>query len=337
MKEIGSEFWDVPISTSCNKVFPRQAGWFLSGSSALQAIIKELKCVQTVALPSWCCHTMIKPFVDAGMEVSFYPVYFDNGLVQEINCNTDVLFLMDYFGYTAKQPDLSNYKGIIIRDVTHSIFSSSYSDADYYFGSLRKWCGIYTGGYAWAKDGHSLKVEATDNLGYASLREKAMHLKKCYITGCLDEKGQKVTDKGYLKLYEEAEDILDSIGIVNGDERDIWSANHLDVAFIKSHRRANAEVLRKAFSDILIFSEMKDTDCPLFVPILIPEGRRDELRRYLISKDIYCPVHWPISELHRLDDKTRYLYEDELSLVCDQRYDTDDMRRIADAIKEFYR
>lgn len=84
LKEIGSEFWDVPIGTSCNNYFPRQTAWFLSGSSALQAIIKELEEAQSVALPSWCCLTMIKPFVDAGMEVSFYPVYFDNGLVQEI-------------------------------------------------------------------------------------------------------------------------------------------------------------------------------------------------------------------------------------------------------------
>ena len=101
MREIGSEVWDVPIIQAQNTLFPESIQWFLSGRSALKAIINEIKDCHTVSMPSWCCDSMVKPFLDAGMVVRFYPVYWRDGLIQEIKCDCDVLFLMDYFGYTS--------------------------------------------------------------------------------------------------------------------------------------------------------------------------------------------------------------------------------------------
>ena len=329
MREIGSEFWDVPIVAFGNALFPESTQWFLSGRSALQAIIKDLGGARSVSLPSWCCDSMIKPFVDAGMDVHFYPVYWQNGLIQEIKQNSDVLFLMDYFGYTTVAPDLKSYKGKIIRDVTHSIFSKTYSDADYYFGSLRKWCGVWTGGYAWTREGHGLSMEKSDDLGYISLREKAMILKNSYIHGW------GVTDKVYLELFDKAEDALEHVDTAPAADRDVELAKKLNVDFIKNQRRANAEVLRRAFSDWLIFPNLALTDIPMFVPVLVPDGKRDALRRYLIKNEIYCPIHWSVSEYQRLDERTEHIYKNELSLVCDQRYTEEDMYRMVEAIKAF--
>jgi len=341
MREIGSEFWDVPQTEKENGIFPESIQWCLSGRSALQAIIAELRGCRTVAMPSWCCASMIKPFVEAGMEVHFYPVYFDEDLMQVVSLDCDVLFLMNYFGYEGKQPNLSGYKGVVIRDVTHSIFSSSYTDADYYFGSLRKWCGVWTGGYAWTGSGQQLKTNTNvDDYGYTELRKKAMGLKNEYING-------RGIDKSYLGVFNEAEELLECIGTVPAVARDVNAAMKLDVEYIKTRRRRNAEVLRSAFPDWLIFREMKDTDCPMFVPVLVPDGKRNELRRHLINNEIYCPIHWPASEYHKsaahmdvkhtLDDKTESIYANELSLVCDQRYTEEDMNRMVDAIQGFWK
>ena len=76
-------------------------------------------------------------------------------------------------------------------------------------------------------------------------------------------------------------------------------------------------------------------DVPLFVPVLVREDLRNPLRRYLIDNDIYCPVHWPLSDLHKPMTGSKQLFESELSLICDQRYGENDMKRIADTIKEF--
>lgn len=331
MREIGSEFWEVPIQNKDNCVFPQSTQWFLSGRSALQAIIKELKGCHTVAMPSWCCDSMVKPFSDAGIEVHYYPVYCDVGLAQRVCLENDILFLMDYFGYTGSQPNLNGYKGIVIRDLTHSLFSNTYSDADYYFGSLRKWCGVWTGGYAWTQSGQKLNTGKSFDYNYIALREKAMQLKNYYINS------QGGTDKGYLAIYSEAEEILERIGIIPAPERDIQLAHRLNVEYIKSRRRTNAEILRDAFSDWLLFPEIKDSDCPMFVPILVPDGRRNALREYLIQHEIYCPVHWPVSKYHRIDERTEVLYMNELSLVCDQRYTEENMNKIVDTIRTFWK
>ena len=330
MKEIGSEFWDVPVIKQANNLFLKSTQWFLSGRCALQAIIAELGGARSVSLPSWCCDSMIKPFVNTGLEVRFYPVYWQDGLVQEWSFDSDVLFLIDYFGHTGNAPDLSGFKGTVIRDVTHSIFSTTYSDADYYFGSLRKWCGVWTGGYVWAKDGHRLHTEASNESKYVVLREKGMQQKAEYISGQRE-------DKSYLQIFNEAEKLLEIVGTFPATDRDVEIAKKIDIETIKNRRRANAEVLRSAFREWLIFPEMLPSDVPMFVPVLVPEGKRNELRRYLINHEIYCPVHWPVSEYHRQNEKTINIYQNELSLVCDQRYTEDDMTRMAEIIKEFWK
>lgn len=330
MKEIGSEFWNIPTQDCSNGLLPESTRWYLSGRSALHAVIRELKNCRTVAMPAWCCDSMIKPFIDAGLEVHFYPVYWQNGLVQEISLNSDVLFLIDYFGYTSTHPKINDYHGIVIRDVTHSLFSSQYTDADFYFGSLRKWCGFWTGGYAWTTDEHTLTTARLDDHRYIELRKQAMRMKAEYVSG-------HRFDKSYLAVFEEAEERLESVGIASAAERDVQQARLLDIDSIKTRRRSNAEIIRAAFPGQLVFPEMRSTDTPMFVPVIVPDGKRDALRSHLIKNDIYCPIHWPMSNYHKLDERSTAIYWNELSLVCDQRYTEEDMHRLVNTIRAFWK
>ena len=163
-----------------------------------------------------------------------------------------------------------------------------------------------------------------------------MQSKSSYINGYPDKSGKRIGDKAYLKDFEMAEECLESIGVVPAAERDVALVHVLRTGYIRERRRANAKVLMEAFQEYLIFPEMKDTDCPMFVPILVSDGNRDELRRFLINNDIYCPIHWPISGYHKscgLNERVGNIYENELSLVCDQRYTEEDMERIVDVAK----
>lgn len=337
MNEIGSEFWDAPTKAETNALFPDSVQWFLSGRSALNAILTKLKGCHTVAMPSWCCDSMIKPFINSGIEIRFYPVYWQNNIIQEVRLDCDILLLMDYFGYMGKQPDLYGFKGTIIRDITHSLFSAAYSDSDYLFGSLRKWCGVWTGGYTWAKDGSFFSAGNNEDYGYTELRRNAMRQKSDYISGIPDARGDELAKKSFLQAFDKAEDILDHIYISPAADRDIRLANLLDVDTIRTRRRNNAQVLRSAFSEWLVFPEMKEMDCPLFVPILVPNNKRRELKEYLIQQSIFCPVHWPLSEFHKLTRQELFIYENELSLVCDQRYSTEDMYRMIETINRFWK
>lgn len=329
MREVGSEFWDVPQTGECNGIFPESTQWFLSGRAALTSIIKDIQTkqkVKSVHMPSWCCDSMIYPFLEAGMDVRFYPIYTENrSLKQDIGDirEDEILFLMDYFGYQT-ETNVRKANTVVIRDLTHSVFSGVRRDADYYFGSLRKWAGFYTGGFAFGISGENSSPDAA----YVNLRRTAMLAKRAYINGVSDS-------KDYLNLFRMAEEQLEHCAPAGAASEDIRAAQYMDVSFIRKQRRKNAAILMDAFSDWTIFPALKEGDCPLFVPILVPEGNRNELRSYLIQKKIYCPVHWPCTNLHQLDKRTAHIYENELSLICDQRYNELDMERIVDAICSF--
>ncbi len=303
-KEIGSEFWDVPLSNDENSIFPKETKWLLSGRTALNLIIKDSG-IKSISMPRWCCESMINPFIKNGVLVSFYD--------ECPSFKYDAIFLIDYFGFANKNPSLIGYKGIVIRDVTHSIFSKTYNDADYYFGSLRKWAGFITGGFAWGKWKTQIHLTPCDN-EYATLRKKAMNLKKTYINGLS-------SNKDFLDLFKQANDYLDSCELCSACEDDIYAARHFDVDGVKSIRRKNAKIL---IDRIGCMYELKDNDCPLFIPIKVE--KRDALRKFLIDNNVYLPIHWPN---HDWNGK-------ELSLVCDQRYDESDMLRICNLIDNFY-
>lgn len=333
MLEIGSEFWQVDSSNGYNHFFPSDTKWFLSGQNALNFIIDDIKSkydVSSIALPSWCCDSMIIPFIIKGFDISFYDVELKNGrLIQKIEKECDVILAMDYFGYESSY-NLASYDGVVIRDLTHSIFVKKYKDATYYFGSLRKWTGIYTGGYAWSNEAWTSAIQVKEvDRKYVSLRSQAMRQKRDYIEG-------RTKSKDYLKIYEKAEEVLDECnlkGVFNADKEDILAAQTLNIDEIKKRRRENAKELLKTLSDMALFPSLADNDCPLFVPIL--SECRDELQKMLVSKGVYCPVHWPITKHHILTNRTREIYEKELSVVCDQRYSIEDMNKISYLIKEY--
>ena len=106
---------------------------------------------------------------------------------------------------------------------------------------------------------------------------------------------------------------------------------HVDQEKHISQRKKNASILYEGLKnnpDMTMIFDISDMECPLFVPVFVLNGKRDFFRKKLIENDIYCPVHWP----KPLESCKSNLYEAELSLVCDQRYDEEDMRRIIDVL-----
>ncbi len=329
IKEIGSEFWDVPLSDIENGLIDNSYTWFLSGRIALAAILNDIVKeheVHKVLLPSWCCDSMIIPFINIGAKIEFYSVTFNNRKLQVNYPNktdADIVLIMDYFGYS-NNIDVPHYNCIKIRDITHSIFFRKYTDADYYFGSLRKWAGFYTGGFAY-RDCGTMQSPTKKYPQYVNLRKRAMSLKRKYIDGLNSE-------KNFLSIFRDAETLLDSIDkLYVADKEDIVRAKYIDIESIRAIRQNNAKVLSSRLGKFAMF-DINNNDCPLFFPIYV--SNRDEVKNALISNQIYCPCHWGISEFHNLTQSERQIYENEISLVCDQRYDVSDMKRICEVVEK---
>lgn len=349
MFEIGSEFWTEgeQKGKGLKSLVPKNTNviYTLCGRTALDIVIKDIlseRNVRSVYMPSYCCHTMIEPFLRNCVEVVFYDVVTtDAGIKSKLEQNDcDIVFLIDYFGFIdseiGKFATEERTKGkTIIYDATHSMLCSNidYSVYDYVYGSFRKWVGI-NAGFA-AKHGEWVREpELINNKEYSRLRNDAFDLKAEYMLN-----PDKVKKDDFLSTFRMAEEMLE-IDYQNyaPDARSNDLLKRMDTDRIRKVRRKNAKLLLNGLKNckrvFLPYDSIKQEECPLFVPIMI-KNERNALREYLIERHIYLPIHWPISPLHRLEMNNRFVYDEEMSCVCDQRYSERDMEHIVKVIKQF--
>ncbi|MEZ3487743.1 MAG: hypothetical protein K1W22_14475 [Lachnospiraceae bacterium] len=346
INEIGSEFWKED-----KKYINDNERLFLSGRTALDAIIKDAKkehIIKSVLLPSYCCHTMIEPFMRNNIKVRFYDVYIDeNGDICAdipIPRKQEMFYKMNYFGaVNIKQVNIQVGLGlwdVSVEDTTHSCFCDRYkSEADYEFASYRKWFALE--GFCIAKKNKGFfldELKLIVHTKYCKIRKEAFHNKYTYMNGGKDDK------KKYLNQFDLAEKLLeeDYVGYCPDLNSIVEFFNEKDrFDKIKYIRRKNASILVQELKEIEmiqpVISKINENICPLCFPIILPKKMRDGLKKYLIEQDIYVPIHWPISKVHSgITNRGREIYDRELSLICDHRYDTDDMKREANIVRKFF-
>ena len=320
IKEIGSEFHYVEMEKGEGITFPRSGTLTFCGRTALEIVLNEIPHAKTAFLPSYCCDSMIEPFRRAGILVKFYDVNYEKTLQIDVpKDGADLLLWCDYFGF---KNELPKFNGIIIEDITHSLLSenSYHSRSDFLIASIRKWEPIYSGGYCSVKT--TLVLPSQE---FVNDKAEAMKLKSQYLLD-LDER-KKLT---YLSTFSNSNKWLaDNYSKLDIDSYSKDYIKNVNVALQREKRRKNANVLYDGLKDAVEFMfDKKYMDCPLFVPIILKE-KRDEIRKYLVDNKIYCPVHWPRPNA----DCKSIIYDIELSLVCDQRYDEKDMERIVSVLK----
>lgn len=316
--EIGSEFHRMSFESGRGLTLPRPGTLVFSGRTAIEAVLKKLPDARTAMLPSYCCDSMIVPFRAAGIEVTFFDVFWDNRLEIDIEGKADILFWCSYFGYRNDMPD---FDGVIIEDITHSFMSAGqfHERSDYLVASLRKWEPVNCGGYCSVDIVNQAPPE-----GFVERKTAAMRMKAEYLEALDGADKQQ-----FLKLFGESNQWLAEH--YSGLSIDMWSRDYIfnvDMESQRERRRNNAMALYEGLRGRVrfLFPE-EDMECPLFVPILLEN--RDKVRSYLTSNRIYCPVHWPKPEGCESN-----IYNLELSLICDQRYGIEDMERMVSVLLE---
>ncbi len=342
--EIGSDFWECTDSlNSDNSAFwniGKETIYTLSGRTAIYYCLENIMAkreIKKAYVPSYCCDSMIKPFIDLGIDVEYYDVYYNYGLKYDIEYKDDVdlFFAMNYFGYANTNMDqyikkFKDYGMVVIEDITHSVFSTiRYSKhADYLIGSLRKWMPILSGGIAISMNSaFDIRIDNCTNDKMIEIRDNAMSHKKEYMHSN-EEELKEVFLNEYKKSSVELEDNYKNFSM---DEKSFQIIQKIDIPQIKNKRIENAKVIYEKLKgkvDFLIEDYSKE-DVLLAVPIMLDSDKRDALRNYLKDKKVYLPVHWP------LPDKRNNIFDRELSLVCDQRYTKDQVAEYIDYIIEF--
>lgn len=361
MKEIGSEFWleksnfkDMNNSISSLLKIGDAQQLLIAGRTAIDYVLQDIKKpIKTVYMPSYCCTSMLQPFIDRNIHIEFYDVIPQKkGLKYLINYekDVDIFFATSYFGYNASSMDsiIKNFKQkniIVIEDITHRLLSgiNHCNQADYLIASLRKWFAIPSGGLAIKMKGDfGVKSLVSPSNELINKKVKAMIQKEEYINNVKELNIEKKRLKqNFLGLFSEFNAELQlnyrNVKIDNYSEKILHTIN---VEKSKMARRQNAEYiysnLKESEGIRFLFPEPNfKEDCPLFVPIMVRTEIRDNLKKHLISNNIFCPIHWPIPRQIDVSLSKGILYSEELSLICDQRYTITDMKNIITTLGEF--
>lgn len=340
MWEIGSEFHYHALSDNVGKTpsfaYAAEEAYVFSGRTAIETVLKHLDGARKAMLPSYCCSSMIEPFLSAGIDVAFYDVFWNSKLETEVKIDedADLVLWCNYFGFAQKLPDFSTFiarGGILLEDITHSLLSPRlhHPQSHYAVASVRKWMPLISGGYCASFVGqlrHKSRQQVPDE--FIDMKLSAMKQKSAYLAA-----GDELAKAQYLSDFSRSNHWLATN--YSGLDIDPLSMDYLksvDLEQIRTNRRENGKLIYEYLhaypgaSPIFLENEM---ECPLFVPIVFSErAERDATREKLISEKIYCPVHWPKPEYGCQSN----LYDLELSLICDQRYSRDDIERMMQII-----
>ena len=325
--------------TKQNNDLEKKIEYVISGRASISLILEDYKSEfgsypNSVYLPNYICLTMIQPFLDCSVGINFYKVYIDEKQCFKIdlssidNCFIPDLFLfMRYFGFElSNENDLSIYleklkkKGTtIVEDITHSYFRGDVLkfNSDYYVSSIRKWCAISSGGVAIKKKdvfrvGPFINSDkyVEDQLFYMKLKAEGMN---SYNGKSLYERNME---------YNQVFNNLDWKYKIDSQSKSYW--DNLDKDKIVGKRKENGLYI---YENIIQSSKTKmignftEKTVPLFIPIIF-EGDIIRLKKKLIDEDIFLPNHWKIEY-----PKTSDIWKKEISVICDQRYDLNDMKK----------
>lgn len=265
MKEIGSEFW---LTKDSEEIYDyKLPSWLnlgidnkllLSGRTAIDFVLRDIlenREINSVYFPSYCCQSMLQPFIDHGIDIIFYDVDYEDKLRFNINTRQecDIFFAMNYFGFSKGRMDcyIETFKKrniIVIEDSTHSLLSAkSYNtQSDYIVASLRKWFPIISGGIA-IKTSEKFNIKQKDGTleEMISIRELAMLQKGRYLNG--DNSIEKVD---FLGKYRSANEMLKRKYPLYCIDRNSYKIlRNLNVESVIRKRKENA---KKIYKNLLV-------------------------------------------------------------------------------------
>jgi hypothetical protein len=344
---IGGDFelQSVPLGMSEQDSFQTNGTlgmWTTSGRAALAVVLKHLinLGVTHINLPAYLCGSVLLPIKELDLTYSFYKV--DDELASHPDpVEGSAVLLIHYFGWLNKSTARIREEAVsrpfyLIEDTTHALLSDwgmSVGNKNLVFMTPRKFGPVPLGGWCSVDtevEDASKETEAMAWQSVAARLVRGLYLDKQFASSDLE------IETFYLQALRAVELFLDHNPTDIGLPQIVFEIiAGLDWDDIAKRRRANWRCLHDLLDGHVdaLFKNLPEDVVPLGYVISLQ--RRDRLRDKLASHRIFCPVHWTLP--NEVDPQTfpeaALLSNTCMTIPIDQRYDTDDMVRIAEVIK----
>ena len=342
---IGGEYAvDLDISYNCKT--GTKSNLYASGRGAFRAILQHFipDMKGEILLPDYICESVPNMILSLGLTASFYHINEDflpeiESILKKIN-GKKAIVLVDYFGMissTQKGELIDEIKRanpsikIVIDDVQNYFGIDSEDKCDYAFTSFRKWFPVPDGARAVWKNGSSYEDLYPDERTYGSI---SVFSKYKFAGNMLKNYRGIIGDEVSLELLEKGEKMVSDETLCVALPTTSPAIAQLDMEQIRKKRKRNAEVIHEGLTQMGIKHLYSEDAVPLFVPIVLDRGR-DIVRKKMFSQSIFCPIHWNCDWMIKINSACRNTLADkELSLICDHRYDEQDMKKQLEILKD---
>lgn len=312
--------------------------------SAISTVLNHVGQGKRALVPSFTCHSVVSPFVDAGYQVKGYPLNENLQIdIEELSSivdsfRPDVILIHGYFGFdtvggASKFLKKCRTQGVVvIEDMTQTMFSTFTRPAsDYTVGSIRKWFPVPDGAFL-----SNIRLNGlSEDYELAKAKIEAMRAKNNYIVN-----GNGAKD--FMPKFSAAENILDSRTQPFAISSYTLSAlNDVDLYGAAQLRRNNYNLLVARILQhheiSIIFPKATEDVVPFLLPVYIREGR-SEFQKYMAQHNVYPTIIWECpEELEKeLYPAVQNIYNNILCFHIDQRYDKGDMSKVADIIDSYF-
>lgn len=285
----------------------------------------------TVLLPDYICSSVANVPERLNISIRHYHIRSDftpdqDSIRKSIFFGNESIVLVSYFGMIQLDTAITMIRRdypdviIIVDDVQNFYGFGHHIDFDYCFSSYRKWFCVPDGADIIRKKDTNLLDAYSREAEYVSYKAAGNLLKnyRVYLGDSISldllSKGERMMEEEYLNSCSDfSRELIQKIDMEQAREK----------------RRSNAYYLHCGLARLGIEHIYYTDAAPLFIPIVISD--RDNIRKQLFENHIFSPVHWPVIS-SRLQGENE-LYDKELSLICDQRYNEEDMERILEVLE----
>jgi len=308
--------------------------FYLNARSAMWKVLVALQ-PPAVWMPSYLCESMLDAPSLAGANVKFYPINrqlrVENGSwIHDVRAG-DVVIAVDYFGFPCTDEVLIDLKARgawILEDASQALLSTHVGGhADMVVYSPRKFVGVPDAGILHNINGPEIPFDPV-------LPPSDWWLKA--FGACLLRRDYDLSspskDRAWFSLFKQMEKDM-PVGNYAASPLSIsLLESSIDWNLVAQKRRQNYQFLLSKLSAIALFKELPLDVVPLGFPII--HGERDRIRQALFSQNIYPPIHWELTDVvPGYFNDSHQISKEILTLICDQRYDLEDMERMITVVR----
>ena len=306
----------------------------VNGQSSIRVLIEGLK-PPNVWLPSYLCDSVLEAARRDGTRVRFYALDYDLAIsspewLDEVR-RGDVVVFIDFFGFPCNVSDIDRARAQgawVLEDACQALLTGGVTrKADFVVFSPRKFLGV--------PDGGILKLNCEVEFRGVGHEDPPIDwwLRAVEASVLRREFDIYGGNRRWFELFQESEEEAPLGDYAMSDFSRTLLMHCFDYAQISTRRRTNYAALSEALPRFAMFRNLPADVVPLGFPMRTE--KRDHLQQGLFAHEIYPAVHWPVEGIIPLEFSASHrLAADILTLPCDQRYDVDDMGRIAELVQE---